>query len=589
MGRGRKAADSMNRLKNIFLFLTNICLGAIWGSCPTPARADAIIRTDAMLATTIAEYFVEADGITVELEIGFPDVEAFKNILPDALYKQIEKTSSPLKQRLEHFVSHDLRITDGSGPLPGTLVTIEPRRRIKRDEISGEPLPLTEEDTEQVVFTRLFYAYRNKAEQLTFHGLKAPSKAIIGYVVYHQGIPINDFRYLTPSQTVVLDWDDPWFSRFTARHLRRTYYAPMSGFIYVEPYEVRKEIIVRPFDLQNWLDLGLAGRKTIPVEMQDGIKQKVAGFLRDRQTVVIDEEKISPELARVNFLERTLKTSRVINPPQELNIFSAVLGVIFVYPTEGLPQHVTMEWDLFNERITQVSAASVDEAGSLPILLEPEAKVLEWRNFLKDPKLPTLSAISLPPSLLAQSMYFFRWVIVIIFVWSLARIIRVRERRSGIAAILPIVTLLAGLGAFSLADQAKLSDERARQIVSGLLHNVYHAFNFRKEDQIYDVLSKSVSGDLLTRIYLETRKGLELANQGGARAKVKQIVLQKLSTAPAPNGGFTADTEWNVSGAVGHWGHVHKRKNRYHALLQIEPIEGVWKLTDTEILEEQRL
>ena len=37
------------------------------------------------------------------------------------------------------------------------------------------------------------------------------------------------------------------------------------------------------------------------------------------------------------------------------------------------------------------------------------------------------------------------------------------------------------------------------------------------------------AGELLTRIYLDTRRGLELANQGGARAKVKEIALSELS------------------------------------------------------------
>ena len=123
----------------------------------------------------------------------------------------------------------------------------------------------------------------------------------------------------------------------------------------------------------------------------------------------------------------------------------------------------------------------------------------------------------------------------------------------------------------------------------GLPVNIYRAFDFRGEEQIYDTLERSVEGDLLTRIYLETRKGLELANQGGARAKVKEIELLELSAEPADGGGIVADATWNVSGSVGHWGHVHQRRNQYRAQLHIAPIQGTWKLTDLEILQEQRL
>jgi hypothetical protein len=40
---------------------------------------------------------------------------------------------------------------------------------------------------------------------------------------------------------------------------------------------------------------------------------------------------------------------------------------------------------------------------------------------------------------------------------------------------------------------------------------------------------------------------------------------------------------------VGHWGHVHQRSNGYQAELEIAPVDGVWKLTGLEIIDEQRL
>lgn len=125
--------------------------------------------------------------------------------------------------------------------------------------------------------------------------------------------------------------------------------------------------------------------------------------------------------------------------------------------------------------------------------------------------------------------------------------------------------------------------------MSGLLHNVYRAFDYRAEEQIFDVLDRSVEGALLERLYLETRRGLVLANQGGARAKVKQIELVELAAEPAADGGFLATATWNVAGSVGHWGHIHDRRNQYRAVLDVAPRDGVWKLVDLEILEEQRL
>ena len=42
---------------------------------------------------------------------------------------------------------------------------------------------------------------------------------------------------------------------------------------------------------------------------------------------------------------------------------------------------------------------------------------------------------------------------------------------------------------------ARMTDERADEIVAGLLHNIYRAFDFRGEERIYDVLDRSVGGD----------------------------------------------------------------------------------------------
>ena len=134
-----------------------------------------------------------------------------------------------------------------------------------------------------------------------------------------------------------------------------------------------------------------------------------------------------------------------------------------------------------------------------------------------------------------------------------------------------------------------MTDERSTEIVAALLHNVYRAFDFRQEEQIYDVLEKSVDGDLLAQIYLETRRGLELENQGGARAKVKDIEMIDLATRAGDDGGFVAAATWNVGGSVGHWGHVHERRNQYQAELTIRAVDDAWKLVDLEIVDERRL
>ena len=85
----------------------------------------------------------------------------------------------------------------------------------------------------------------------------------------------------------------------------------------------------------------------------------------------------------------------------------------------------------------------------------------------------------------------------------------------------------------------------------------------------------------------------------GAHAYVSQVLPSAetligtgnvaISAERADNGGFTARATWRAAGSVGHWGHVHRRINRYMADLTVEPVEGSWKLTGLEILEEDRI
>jgi len=76
------------------------------------------------------------------------------------------------------------------------------------------------------------------------------------------------------------------------------------------------------------------------------------------------------------------------------------------------------------------------------------------------------------------------------------------------------------------------------------------------------------------------RRSLELANQGGARAKVTEVEVLEADLTPLDDGpGFASHAKWNVSGSVGHWGHTHIRTNQYEARFTVREIDGAWKIT----------
>ncbi len=562
-------------------------------------RADAIMVTKAMTASTIAEIFIEEGAVSVELEIGITDLAGFRNLMPDDIYERMGFEPEPFEARLRRFMTEDwtLRLSDGS-LVAGRLDSLAVRPRIRRDEITGEPVVDTAGEVEPVVFAVLRYGLSGRPETLTF-GIRSRgdgrfTAATVGFVVYHEGLPVTDFRYLGVSETLHLDWKDPWYSRFENRNLRRRFDSPLSAFIYIENYEVRKEIIARPRDLQQWVDLGIEGLDTIPAAAQEEIKARVVAFLADRAPVTIDGRSPEPVLDRIHFLRRTLRNTRVVDPPEDLPAVSATLGIIYVYPVDSLPDDVTMAWGLFTDRINRVPTSSTDEAGGMPYFLTPDDSILHWQNFLTHPTVPALTVIKRPsgglpvpvPSVLCLA------ALVAVLVWA-SREGRYRRPK---VALVAVVLSGASVALFPVAKIAVpvpgmtgMSRTETEAVVTGLITNVYRAFDYRDEEVIYDTLERSASGELLTDIYLETRKALELQSQGGARVKVKEVDLSAVVARPADGGGFVAECTWIVSGSVGHWGHLHTRRNQYDALLTIRAVDGVWKITEMNLLEERRV
>ena len=179
-----------------------------------------------------------------------------------------------------------------------------------------------------------------------------------------------------------------------------------------------------------------------------------------------------------------------------------------------------------------------------------------------------------------------------------------RRKRRGRSALLPATGLLmlavAGAAAYPFARltvarptalAGDLPPAQAQALLQILLKNVYRAFDFREEEDVYDKLAISVSGDLLADIYLQNRRSFAIQRAGGAQAKIKSVEIQhavaeRLDDRPLA---YAIKGNWTAQGTVGHWGHVHTRRNRYDAVLTVEALDGAWKITDLEVLEEQRV
>jgi hypothetical protein len=580
----------------------------------TTAKADWINLSGAESAPNIAEIYINDDHVKIELEIFVNDMVTFERLIPDDFFKSTTIKRPALAERMRLFSNEDFQIIDDRGrKLRAELKLIEPRFRKERPSLyagkinpyTGQRIPGPPED-KRVLYAELVYPFRQKPSSLTFipplNEKFKVSKVAIGFVTYHKGVPINDFRFLSGPSTVTLDWDDPWYSEFDKKALKRWQRGGVMSFLYIEPYEVRHEILARVKDLEAWIDLGLRGNEFIEADDNEQLKKRVGEFFLQRDKVLIDGKQLRPILDRIAFVKYTMTRTFFIEQPERLPINTALVGVIITYLTEGIPQEVTSEWDLWSDRIQKVPADAVDPAGPFPSYMTPDDNILTWTNFLKTYKIPTVAKIEVDESLTTIRIPLAS-ALCLLALLPVALQIRKRRQSGGQLSLHLVLVAVLIVGSVLLypflkvavakpaALAPKMTDKDAVVVLNSLLKNIYRSFDFREEEAVYDRLATSVSGDLLSEIYLQNRKSLVVTQAGGARARVKEVEILDVEVNHLNDRflGLLFHAEWTAMGTVGHWGHIHMRKNQYEANITVEPVDGAWKITDLELLEEKRI
>ena len=580
--------------------------------CP-PAAADWVNLTGAQSAPNIAEYHVETDHVRVVLEIYVQDMGTLIDLLPDELLKESGLNPPPLETRIQRFAVETLpNMADGEVALPARIELVEPRMRTERpnpyagkiNPYTGQPIPGPPED-KRVLYAELVYPVAGRPQTLTFIPPRAERRqaaVAMGFIVYHLGVPVLDYRYLSEPARLTLDWDDPWYSRFQNRQFKRWQQSGMLTYLYVEPFEVRHETLVRVKDLEAWMDLGLEDQAYIEIDDFEPLRAKIGEFLLKHSNVTVDGRALKPILDRTNFVKRTMTRTYFITQPERIPINTAMIGVIITYLTEQIPQQVEVKWDLFSPRIQKVPTSAIDPAGPFPSYVTPEDNVLVWNNYLKSYQMPTVTQIAVDQTLTHIKLPLVSVGCLLALLPILFLAYRHRHHRPSFSKYVMIALALTG-GSIALVDTLPvavarpaalapaLSPNQATMVLENLLRNIYRSFDFRAEEDVYQRLATSVSGDLLAEIYLQNRKSLAITQAGGAQARVKEVKILDVTVAPPDNHPLELqfDTQLTAEGTVGHWGHIHTRKNQYHARITVNPDAGAWKITGMDIIDEKRI
>ncbi len=568
------------------------------------ADADWINLSGAETAPNIAEVRIFDDRVNIRLEIFVRELETFVDIIPDDMLSRQISGRPAEAERLKRFSETVLSVQGADGSfLPVVPKTVEPRFRVDRQSPfagmtnpqTGRPTPKAPDD-KRVLFAELDYPFEGRPDSLTImppRDGEGNTITTIGFIAYHKSVPIIDFRYLSRAVDLRLDWGDPWYTRFDDPNLKRHHQNPLMSFLYVEPRRIRHEVLIRLRDLQEWNDLGIAVQQVIPVDQQDDIKQAAIEFIRTRLPLQVDGARSESVAWRSEFLNLSTNGVQIIEEPVDLDISTAVVGVSITYPIDSLPQAASVDWDLFNDRVERIPSTTIDPAGPFLTFIERDFPKIEWQNFLKkyvDPKVVPVSVerqLSVTIRILAALLILVSIgaAVFVIWPWHLSRRIWI-----GVA-----IVCIAGALLFrqvALVDVrnplATLPDETASAgIVIAVLDAVQNAYLQVLDEKLDRDLRSVVASDSFSETKAELTRAVAIRVAGGGTVLVRTVedLTVKDISARENGDGFQAVAEWTALASGGHWGHMHRRRIRFRAILEMGAIDGNWKIAGITVVD----
>ncbi|MCA9039734.1 MAG: hypothetical protein KDA65_05230 [Planctomycetaceae bacterium] len=601
----------MNRSIYRYLLLALLLVGWAAFCLPATVQAHPISLTNAYVR-------VFPDKVSAKIEIFVEDLYLFHDLQPndqDLLEPETIRKGMELHKDflLKHFVILD---KDGN-TLKGEVVNI------REFDIPEEGLPLP-----SLMFFQLTYTLEypvDKPEFLTFR--QDMGNAAIGVPaetqlrVLQEGAKRRHEKLMIPGEPFHLrfNWENPDASDDTPgtvdategdeqnseeeELLGITSYGAVYSFLYIEPREVRHEILIPVATLEQSLEIGREDPAFLTVAEQPKAREVVRNFLKQKNPLKVNGKQLEPEINRIDFYGLDFRDFAQQAPEQSVSMANGRVGVILTYPLEEPPAEVNLTWDFFNRYLWDVKGTVYVDGKTIKTELsrlndentftwKSEKAVEPWREIHAfDVKLPPPASypVSIPALLCLVGAF----------------VLLLRSRRLTMPGLLLVVGLGMAFIPFAridaanwIAPPAKLSESEAKNLFDDLLRNIYYAMENRQEEKIYDSLEQAVAGEMLSDLYLQMKKELVIEEQGGPVARVTdvKIISSEISepnldeaTGQLDPRAFSVDGHWQVVGTVEHWGHIHSRTIEYRGLFEVSPVDHKWKITGLMVKSENRI
>lgn len=395
--------------------------------------------------------------------------------------------------------------------------------------------------------------------------------------------------------------------------------APIAqAYAYLEPFEARVEVLYDLNTVLGWLNQPTEPAMLIAPETQQSIRTQAGKLGSDWCRLIADGTEQQGKLSSVALVKGKPGNTLPMPDGDRAAVSEVMVGFVYEFSIPGGPAKIEVRFKPFMAPVTQLPLTYFFGSQSEAQTMSGTLPIARWTNSDRLPKPKPLAEL---PKIEMPEVYHIPLVTIIWGLFGVGLYIWVdykQKKFPGGAAPFFAAWVIGMVMTWNMdltfddpfAKQAPMisTPAQAEAVLTPLLKNVYRAFDYRKEQDIYDRLDHSVHGDLLRRLYLQTVAALTLEGQDGTRTSISELSVdigrdddgEKAKKNPdwkkgpdesvkAAAEGFIAECQWTAMGTVGHWGHQHTRVNRYKAKVTVKPIQTEWKLSDLEVLEERRL
>ena len=557
---------------------------------------------------------VHAEKIHVELKVMVEDLVLFHGLKADSQANFSSDELLGAAEAHDAFLIKYFKVRDEEGRLLDGKVDHRDLSAISPEGVHQTDLMQT-----YAVYRIEFIPHEERPKFLTFTqqfgGEKSIVPSIMDFMVLQTGRWLDKPIQLQHGRphTVAFDWENPpdkapknWRElrekrrQELERRLGIATYTGLYSYVYLTDREIRHEILVPLLTFEKWLPIERSDPEFLEVEEQEAAREKIAEWFRVRNSVLIDGLPVKPVLNRLQFFGLDVNDFARNAAPRKVSAYQARIGIILSYPAKAPPMRVHMTWDTFHQVAPFLrSILFIHDAKPTEQYFLKDSPTWEWTREGEVPLAPSFGISSFDSESATsdsrlKSMLWAGLICVTVFFAILYRV----GRRDSFPRRAPI---LIGFFVFAIpflayewdksSSYPRPDDETLTAHASVLLQNVYRAYDYQSESDVYDALEHSVTGALLEELFLKIQSGLRMQEQGGAIARVEKVGVREMTPLKADQSDeAVVDCTWSVTGTVEHWGHVHTRENEYSAFMAISLTPaGRGRITGFNVTNEKRV